>query len=173
MEAWTNWPLSGKILALKLPVSGCLDGRSLVIYHSTSKVCVHVLGEDQADFASFHCERLSDSPYHFVFLRQGSIPSVGQTSSELTYPDDPMFRFSWIFKQEPYTTSQKDMLKKYYVSLWWICPTCVIALYLEVSLFPLIINFGAPCSMVPSVLNGSPSVFMCCIYLIVEGICCL
>ena len=172
MEAWTNWPLSGKILALKLPVSGCLDGQSLVIYHSTSKVCVHVLGENQTDFASFHCERLSDSPYHFVFLRQCSIPSVGQTS-ELTYPDDPMIRFSWIFKQKPYTTSQKGMLKKYYVSLWWIYPTCVIALYLEVSLFPLIINFGAPCSMVPSVLNGSPSVFTCCIYLIVEGICCL
>ena len=173
MEAWTSWPLSGRIPALKLPVSGCLDGWSLVIYHSTSKVCVHVLRKDQADFASFHCERLSDSPYSFVFLRQGSIHSVGQTSSELTHPDDPMVRFTWICKQDPYTISQKGMLKKHYVSLWWVCPTCVTALYLVVSLFPLIINFGAPYSMVPSVLNGSPSVFTCCIYLIVEGVCCL
>lgn len=90
---------------------------------------------------SFHCERLSDSPYPFVFLRQGSIHSVGQTSSELTHPDDPMFRFSWICKQDPYTVSQKGMLKKHYVSLCWICPTCVITPNLVVSLFPLIINF--------------------------------
>lgn len=79
MEAQTSWPLSARVSPLKLPVSGCLDRYSLIIYYSTSVVDTGCLSmfwvKTRQTLPLFHCEsvlELSDSLRPFAFLRRDS-----------------------------------------------------------------------------------------------------